>query len=359
MRRLLVGIGLLVLLFLTGASAASAHVIASTGYSTVHQDGSRVTYLLSLEYDVLGRAVDLGAPTTDDGQRAQALDTAKDRIAEYLHDRVVIAVDGAACEQSLETTSVGRRATKAYADLGLVFECPGSSGAFSLQYSVFAMSEAVADDHTNLVEYTFDSGSGRTVFDRSHHDFTVGDNTLATSSLQFGKMGVEHILTGLDHVLFVVALILGAVNLRSLVQVISMFTVAHSVTLISTLLGGLSVPPVIVEPLIALSIAFVAVENLLGSTRHRLPVVFGFGLLHGLGFAGSLRITDQVSPELLVSLLSFNVGIEAGQALLLLAVFPLVLLIRRTRLSVPVVRSATGVVAAFGLFWFVERFLIA
>jgi hydrogenase/urease accessory protein HupE len=359
MRRVLVVSGLLALLFLTGASSASAHVIASTGYSTVHQDGSRVTWLLSLEYDVLARAVDLGQPATDDGQRSQALDNTKDEIAEYLHDRVVVSVDGAACEPALETTAVGQRATKAYADLGLVFTCPGSTGAFSLRYDVFDTNEAVADDHTNLVEYSFDGGCGRTVFDRSHHDFTVGDNTMASSSLQFGKMGVEHILLGLDHVLFVVALILGATTLRSLVQVISMFTVAHSVTLVSTLLGGLSVPAVIVEPLIALSIAFVAVENLLGSTRHRLPVVFGFGLLHGLGFAGSLRITDEVSPELLVSLLSFNVGIEAGQALLLLAVFPLLLMIRRTRIAVPVVRSATGVVAAFGLFWFVERFFLA
>ncbi|WP_350277319.1 HupE/UreJ family protein [Kribbella sp. HUAS MG21] len=358
MRRVLVGLGLLVLLFLGTAGSASAHVIASTGYSTVSQDGQRVTWSLSLEYDVLARAVDLGTPTTDDGQRAQALDAAGDRIATYLHDRVVVSVDGAACEPELETTAVSRRATKAYADLSLVFDCPGKSGAFTLKYGVFADAEAVADDHTNLVDYTFADGSGRTVFDRSHHDLTVGDNTLASSSLQFGKLGVEHILLGLDHVLFVVALILGAQNLRSLVQVISMFTVAHSVTLVSTLLGGISVPSVVVEPLIALSIAFVAVENLLGSTRHRLPVVFGFGLLHGLGFAGSLRITDEVSPELLLSLLSFNVGIEAGQALLLLAVFPLVLLIRRTRVAVPVVRSATGVVAAFGLFWFVERFFI-
>ena len=358
MRRLFVVIGLVGLLFVSGASSASAHVIASTGYSTVHQDGSRVTWLLSLEYDVLGRAVDLGGPVTDDGQRAQALDNAKERIAEYLHDRVVVSVDGAGCESALETTSVGQRATKAYADLGLVFECPGSTGAFSLRYDVFDTAEAVADDHTNLAEYAFAGGSGRTVFDRSHHDFGVGDNTMASSSVQFGKMGVEHILLGLDHVLFVVALILGAASLRSLLQVISMFTVAHSVTLVSTLLGGLSVPAVIVEPLIALSIAFVAVENLLGSTRHRLPVVFGFGLLHGLGFAGSLRITDQVSPELLVSLLSFNVGIETGQALLLLAVFPLVLLIRRTRVAVPAVRSATGVVAAFGLYWFAERFFL-
>jgi hydrogenase/urease accessory protein HupE len=359
MRRLLAFTGLLVFLLTTGAATASAHVIASAGYSTVHQDGSRVTYQLSLEYAVLARAVDLGAPATDDGQRAQALDTARPRLEEYLHDRVIVSLDGAACEPALAATSVSNRAEKPYADLGLVYECAGDEGLFRLQYKVFDDSEAVADDHTNVVEYTFGDESGRTVFDRSHHDFTVGDNTLASSSLQFGKLGVEHILLGLDHVLFVVALILGATTFQSLLKVISMFTVAHSVTLVSTLLGGISVPAVIVEPLIALSIAFVAVENMLGSTRHRMPVVFGFGLLHGLGFAGSLRITDGTSPELLVSLLSFNLGIEAGQALLLIAVFPLVLLIRRSRFSVPAVRSATGVVAAFGLFWFVERFFLA
>ncbi len=195
---------------------------------------------------------------------------------------------------------------------------------------------------------------------------------MATSSLQYGRMGVKHILLGLDHVLFVIALIIGAKSFKSLFQVTSTFTLAHSVTLISTLLGGIDVPAIVVEPLIALSIAFVALENLLGGTpRHRLPVVFGFGLLHGLGFAGSLRITDEARQgwwggegisaraDLLVSLLSFNVGIETGQALLLAAVFPLLLLVRKTSYAVPAQRTATGVVAAFGLFWFVERFFLS
>ncbi|HET6299594.1 MAG TPA: HupE/UreJ family protein [Kribbella sp.] len=344
MRRLLAVLGLLVLLSMAGTTVASAHVIASTGYSTVRQDGQQVNYLLSLEYDVLTRAVD---PNN------------KPALEEYLDKRVIVSLDGAACEPALQSTTTSQRASKSYADIALNFSCPGSQGSFRIQYDVFAEAEAVADDHTNLVEYHFDDDSGRTVFDRGHHDFTVGDSSMATSSLQFGKMGVEHILLGLDHVLFVVALILGAATFQSLVKVISMFTVAHSVTLISTLLGGITVPAVIVEPLIALSIAFVAVENLLGATRHRLPVVFGFGLLHGLGFAGSLRITDQVSADLLVSLVSFNVGIEAGQAMLLAAVFPLLVLIRRSRFSVPAVQSVTGVVAAFGLYWFVERFFLA
>lgn len=152
MRRLLAFSGLLFLLVTAGATTASAHVIASTGYSTVHQDGDRVTYRLSLEYDVLARAVDLGAPATDDGQRAQALDAAKPALAEYLHDRVVVSLDGAACEPALETTSVGPRAQKQYAELGLVFSCAGERGSFHLQYSVFGEAEAVADDHTTLVE---------------------------------------------------------------------------------------------------------------------------------------------------------------------------------------------------------------
>ena len=120
MRRLLAFSGLVLFPFTLGAATASAHVIASTGYSTVRQTGSQVTYQLSLEYAVLARAVDLGVPATDDGQRAQALDAAKPKLEEYLHDRVVVSLDGAACEPALESTSVGQRAEKPYADLGLV-----------------------------------------------------------------------------------------------------------------------------------------------------------------------------------------------------------------------------------------------
>jgi hydrogenase/urease accessory protein HupE len=361
-RRCFALFGVCFFFLILGTTTASAHVIDSTGYSTVHQEGQEVSYALSLEYGILIKAVDLGpaaASATDNTQREQALEAGAANLEAYLDERVIVSLDGAACEPALQGSSIRERDQTPYAEFDLVFSCPGSSGSYRLQYKVFAEDEAVADDHTNLVEYRFGDQAGRTIFDRSHHDFAVGDTSMATSSLQFGRMGIKHILLGLDHVLFVVALILGATTFRSLVQVTSMFTVAHSVTLISTLLGGITVPAVIVEPLIALSIAFVAMENLLGATRHRLPVVFGFGLLHGLGFAGSLRITDEVSADLLVSLLSFNVGIETGQAILLLAVFPLVLLVRRSRLSVPVLRAATGVVAAFGLFWFVERFLLA
>jgi hypothetical protein len=225
MRRLLAFSGLVLFLFTLQSATASAHVIASTGYSTVRQTGSQVTYQLSLEYAVLARAVDLGVPATDDGGRAQAVDAAKPALEEYLHDRVIVSLDGAACEPVLASTSVGQRADTTYADLGLVYSCPGDQGQFRLRYDVFADAEAVADDHTNVVEYTFGDQTGRTVLDRSRHDFTVGDNTLASSIVQFAKLGIEHILLGLDHVLFVVALILGATTFRSLLQVVSTFLI--------------------------------------------------------------------------------------------------------------------------------------
>jgi hydrogenase/urease accessory protein HupE len=345
-----------------GAPPAAAHVVATTGYSSVTQQGPQVSYELSLEYAILVKAVDLGpgaASAGDEESQQAAVQAGRPALEHYLDQRVVVSLDSAACEPSLQSVAIKKRDSVAYAQLTLLFACPGSVGVFGLHYGVFADSEAVAEDHSNVVEYHFAEAAGRTLFDRSHDDLEIGHSSILGAAGQYLLMGVEHILGGLDHVLFVVALVLGSAGLRNLVQVTSTFTLAHSITLITTLLGGVQVPAAIVEPLIALSIAFVALENLLGSTHRRLPVVFVFGLLHGLGFAGSLRITDGASWDLAASLLSFNVGIELGQAVLLVAVFPLVLLIRRSRFSAHITSGVTAVVAAFGLFWFVERFLLA
>jgi hypothetical protein len=184
----------------------------------------------------------------------------------------------------------------------------------------------------------------------------VGSSSLLAATTRFVALGIEHILLGLDHVLFVVALLLGARRLRDVAVVASLFTVAHSVTLALAVVGWVHVPARLVEPLIALSIAFVALENLLGQpSRFRLGVIFGFGLLHGLGFAGSLRMSDEVSWNLVTSLLSFNVGIEVGQALLIAVAFPFLLLVRRASWA-PVGYAVTTVaVAAVGLVWFFQR----
>ena len=184
--------------------------------------------------------------------------------------------------------------------------------------------------------------------------------------IRFGRtvaLGFTHILPGgLDHVLFVVGLFLLAAGTRGLLLQISAFTVAHSVTLALAALGIVSVPSAIVEPLIALSIAYVAIENLRATslTRWRMAFVFGFGLLHGLGFAGALRDLGVSSSDLPLTLVGFNVGVELGQiAVVVLAAAAVRLLPvpphrRRQWIAAPV----SVAIAAIGLFWAVERIVL-
>lgn len=352
----------LLLIGLSPPLPAHAHVTESIGYSTIHSAGSTVAYSLELEYQVLARAVELGPGSReaeDDAARAKVLASSTETLTAYLDGRVQMFLDDAACELDLVGTSVGERNARPYAQLELNFACPGSSGAYQLRYDVFAESDAVVDDHSNIVDYRLGGYVGQTVLDWERQEFTVGETSVWASMLRFGTMGIEHILSGADHVLFVLALLLGANSRRQLIGVLSMFTLAHSITLVSALLGWVSVPDSVVEPLIALSIAVVALENLFGAARHRYPVVFSFGLLHGLGFAGSLRVSDDVGWDLVVSLLSFNIGIEVGQALLLVVSVPLLLLVRRLSYADVVVRGVTVLVAMFGIGWFIERIALS
>ena len=130
------------------------------------------------------------------------------------------------------------------------------------------------------------------------------------------REGFRHILPGgLDHVLFVLGVFLLSRRLRTVLVQLSAFTVAHSITFGLSMYGIVSLPPAIVEPAIALSIAYVAVENLTTSRlrSHRVALVFAFGLLHGLGFAGALSALALPRSQFLLALVGFNVGVEAGQ----------------------------------------------
>ena len=148
------------------------------------------------------------------------------------------------------------------------------------------------------------------------------------AALHFVRLGFVHILDGTDHLLFLACLVIPFRRLRPLVLVVTAFTVAHSLTLIASALGvapdGLWFPPLI-ETLIAGSIVYLALENMLRdtSTTARWLMAFGFGLVHGFGFSFALRETLQFAgSHLLVSLLAFNVGVEIGQVLVLLALVP-------------------------------------
>ena len=179
-------------------------------------------------------------------------------------------------------------------------------------------------------------------------------------------LGVDHILAGIDHLLFVLALLLLVGGFRRLLATVTAFTVAHSLTLGAATLGIVRVPQQPVEAVIALSVAFVAAEivrharGVPGLTQRRpWAIAFVFGLLHGFGFAGALAEIGLPEQSIPTALLFFNLGVEAGQLLFVGGFVGLAVLARR--LAVPVPRPAAGVCAygigAVATFWTIERIL--
>lgn len=182
------------------------------------------------------------------------------------------------------------------------------------------------------------------------------------TALRYLALGVTHILpSGLDHVLFVLALVLGTgYRPRRILLLLSLFTLAHTLTLVAGALDIIVFDSAVIEPLIALSIAFVALENLLfqGRDRYRPYVVVAFGLLHGQGFAGALKETGASHGQFLISLLSFNVGVEIGQLVVaVIGVLVLRAVGRRAGAERAVVRGGSMMIAVVGVIWTVLRLL--
>jgi hypothetical protein len=180
----------------------------------------------------------------------------------------------------------------------------------------------------------------------------------------FLKMGVSHIWTGYDHLLFLFGLLIVTKNFRSSVTIITCFTIAHSISLAAATLNLVPVTPhfssKVVEPLIAVSIIYVGVENLIrsGEPKGRWLLTFAFGLIHGLGFAYALKEVGVGSngASIIVPLVSFNLGVEAGQIAIAAVALPLIWKLRTRPVFVARwVPACSVLVATLGTFWFVQR----
>jgi hypothetical protein len=181
---------------------------------------------------------------------------------------------------------------------------------------------------------------------------------------QYLRLGIEHILTGYDHLLFLGGLLLACKSFRSVLGIVSCFTLAHSITLALAALHLIALPGRLVEPLIAATIVFVGVENLVrgDEPKGRWALAFTFGLLHGFGFAsalGHVGLGARGAP-ILVPLFSFNLGVEIGQIAVAAVLLPVLFKLR----SLPgFARRGTEMlsllIGAVGLYWLVERALLS
>jgi len=196
------------------------------------------------------------------------------------------------------------------------------------------------------------------VFTRFEPDYLYDTTVFAplTDLLwRFLKLGVKHIFLGYDHILFLLALVVVS-RFWDLVKIVTAFTVAHTITLILAALELVRLPPRLIETGIAVTIMYVALENLwTKDARHRWLLTFAFGLVHGFGFANVLRELGLPAKGVIRCLLSFNVGVELGQIGIVLLVLPIALWLGKQSFAQRARVTASLLIFLFGLAWFVER----
>ncbi|MBC7946594.1 MAG: HupE/UreJ family protein [Chitinophagaceae bacterium] len=179
----------------------------------------------------------------------------------------------------------------------------------------------------------------------------------------YAKLGFTHIIPeGLDHILFVAGLCLLSARLKTIVWQATAFTIAHSITLAMSMKGFIVAPPAIVEPIIALSILFIAIENLIFNQLKpwRIVLVFLFGLIHGMGFASSLNEIGLPPGQFLTSILYFNIGVELGQVTVITVMFLLLIIPFRGNVHYRkyVVYPLSILIGMMAMWWTVERVLL-
>ncbi len=214
--------------------------------------------------------------------------------------------------------------------------------------------------HKNLAKIVYEGEVQQSIFTVADpvqsFTFEGGSVSLLEQVRQFVWLGMEHIFIGYDHILFLIGLIAVGGTFWNLVKIVSAFTVAHSITLVLAALQVVVVPSRVVESIIALSIIYIAVENfLIKNSDQRWMITFAFGLMHGFGFAGVLTELGLPTKGLVASLLSFNVGVEIGQVMIVSLVFPVILLASRTRWQRQIVYGLSSIILTFGLIWFFQR----
>jgi hydrogenase/urease accessory protein HupE len=268
-----------------------------------------------------------------DADHDGAIDAAEMTAGRDLVDRALLAgllveTSGQPCPGSVD------RAWVMEADGGAVFQvrftCATAPGALTLS---MPMLDGLTPGHRHMARLFRNGQAQARLLDRAHARWTIeggGNSSGWSTAWSMLKLGIEHILTGADHLVFLLGLILVGGRARSLIGVVTAFTVAHSITLALAALGVFVPSPRLVEPAIALSIAYVGIENLfVEDASRRWRITFPFGLIHGFGFAGALREIALPRAQVPVALVPFNLGVEIGQLAVLSVALPFVLTIRR------------------------------
>jgi len=367
------------------AAAAGAHN-PSTSYVRISLEGSEATVLVSLNWSELPFF-----PALDDNRDGLLEQAEVDRHRDELADRLRSAIYlGAGYLTPLPSRLVSALVAPSTPHLEVAWRYTLSDDRSDLQVCS-RLHELMTPSHTALVKITGHVRIEQAVLDARRSSAHVSAPTRPVVAAGFLFLGIRHIFTGYDHLLFLVGLLLlvpfkpsapsdrnkflpmRACGLQprpqqrivgtalggtalDLVKIVTSFTVAHSITLALATLGAVSLAPRFVESAIALSICYIAAENILfSSAARRWIITFFFGLVHGFGFSAVLRELELPRPSLASSLVFFNLGVEAGQVAIVLLMLPLLALLARSAHRRKIVMALSGTILAVGGFWFVQR----
>jgi hypothetical protein len=365
------------LLLLVSVVSASAHAGSVAFWRVViDADDARSEILLSLD-DLARMAPSIGSTVGD--VPVERLDAARQAVIAHF----VVTADGIAVPAEVVSARV---LASGLLEVRLQHQIADAAASLGVRSTFHAITDA---SHRVVTRVERRGGSDAFVLTRETEAHTVPPVERAQSAtpgvLAMVRLGIAHILTGYDHLVFLACLLVPGGTWRSRVAIVSAFTVAHSLTLILGAMGLVALPARFVEPAIAVSLAYVAIENLLalGTARSesgpyqtvrsrrtcptvsdrpgdrlsptRWPTAFLFGLVHGLGFAGMLDVLDLPLRQWLAAVLAFNVGVEVGQLAVVGVALPLIVFLARSRWHRPVVQSTSVVVLGLAVVWFVER----
>jgi hypothetical protein len=318
----------------------------------------------------------IGLDTNNDGEITwQELHEQQAIVTDYVLNRLVISNTEQLCVLNPTDFKVDEHSDGHYAVVYFKIDCPNSGPQFNINYQLFFDFDR---QHRGLLKLNSNNTIVTHIFSPEQPDYQFNDNTHSQplqELLSFSYEGLQHIWKGYDHILFLLSLILPAaltreyrewqakLTLRSVftdvLKIVSAFTLAHSITLSLTALHYIVLPSRWIESAIAASVVLAALNNIFPRfMAQRTWFAFGFGLIHGMGIAGVLLDLGLPDTHRLYGLLGFNLGVEAGQMLIVSALLPLIIVLsRRDYYAKYILKPASSGIMTIGMIWLLERSL--
>ena len=361
----------LALLLALCSASAMAHK-PSDSYLTLKVTGQQVDG----QWDIALRDLDMAIGLDADGNQELTWNEVRARhgaIAAYALARLKLALpDGSACPLVIAAQMLDDHSDGAYAVLTLRARCPADVTTLDVDYTLLF---DIDPQHKGLLRLEHGASTSTAIFtpERAQQSLQVAGASRWRQFVDYVKHGVWHIWIGFDHILFLLSLLLPAVLVRrggawhggaglrpaviDVLKIVTAFTLAHSITLSLATLGVLALPSRVVESAIAASVALAALNNVWPLfQRRRAVAAFGFGLIHGFGFASVLLDLGLPASSLWLSLLGFNAGVELGQLGIVALFLPLAFLARNTAFyRKAVLHGGSALILVIALVWLAER----